>query len=162
MLKKILCLTVALSLVAITGCSLVANSNGTDTTTPASIRTIREAKITKAWTVKQMEIDLQSDVSIVLKLKEGDKVDGWYYLVKGDSASFNITGNSAIYTSKATDTETMRVTSDRFSFTASQAQGVAYTLTLSAAPASKSETTTVFLELIYPTTGSLYVPIGTK
>jgi hypothetical protein len=164
MFKKILCLIVALSLISISGCSLVSKAQETGTSTPASVRTVREAKITKTWLMKQMEIDLDKDVSITMELKDGDKAEGYFYLVKGESTAFSISGNSLIYSSKSTDTETMRITSDRFSFTASQAQGMFYKLTFNAGGSSngKSSGTTVFLELIYPVTGSLYVPMGTK
>jgi hypothetical protein len=161
MFRKILCVIVALTLISITGCSLVSKAQPTDTTTPASVRTVREAKISKIWMMKQMEIDLAGDFPIVLKLKDGDNVEGYFYLVKGDNVGFNISGSSSIYTSKSTDTETLRITSDRFSFTASQAQGLAYTLTLNAAATNGKSVTTVFLELIYPATGTLLVPFGT-
>ena len=163
MLKKILVIAIALMLIGLVGCSAISKSATTETTPPASIRAVREAKIGKTWIVKQLEIDLQSDVAIILKLKEGDKVDGYYYMEKGDTAGLNISGNSLIYSARAPDADT-RLTSDRFSFTASQAQGVAYTLTFSPGPAggSKAGTTTIFLELIYPATGSLFIPLGTK
>lgn len=163
MFRKILCLIVALSLIGAAGCSLGSKPNATSTTPAASVNTVREAVISKVWTMKQMQIDLASDVSLVLKLKDGDEVDGYFYVVKGDSTGFNISGSSQIYASKSTDSETTRVTSDRFSFIASQAQGVAYTLTLTpGSSASGKSSVTVFLELIYPVTGSLFVQYGTK
>jgi hypothetical protein len=111
--------------------------------------------------MKQLEINLNAEVPIVLKLKDGDKVDGYFYLESGDTVGFNISGNSIFYTSKP-DAETTRIASDRFSFTAAQEQGIAYSLTLSANPAARSGDTIVFLEIIYPVTGTLFVPIGTK
>jgi hypothetical protein len=161
MLRKILCLILALSLICVAGCSLVSKAQVTSTTTPASVRTVREATISKIWMIKQLEIDLNTEVPIVLKLKEGDKVDGYFYLEKGTNIGFNVSGSSLIYTSKP-DAETTRVASDRFSFTANQAQGIAYTLAFSANPGAKNGETTVFLEIIYPVTGTLLVPIGTK
>jgi hypothetical protein len=162
MLRKMLCLILTLSLIGVMGCSLVSKAQETSTTTPASVNTVREAKIGKIWMMKQLEIDLAAEASIVLKLKDGDSVEGYFYLIKGDNVGFNISGISPIYTSKSTDTETLRITSDRFSFTASQAQGIAYTLTLNAGSSGKSSGTTVFLEIIYPVTGTLLVPIGTN
>lgn len=163
MLKKILCLILALSLIGAMGCSLVSKAQQTTTTAPASISGVREAKISKTWMMKQMQIDLDNQANIVLTLKDGDKVDGFFYLVKGDNVGFSVSGVSTIYTSKPTDTETLRITSDRFSFTASQAQGIAYTLNLTAGAGSNGNGgTTVFLEIIYPATGSLWVPFGTK
>ena len=162
MLKKILCLILALSLIGITGCSLVSKTQSTNTTTPASVRLIREAKISKIWMMKQLEVDLAGEFSMVLTLKDGDKVEGYFYLVKGDNVAFNISGVSPIYTSKSTDTETLRITSDRFSITASQAQANHYTLIFNAAAGTNGKSnTTVFLEIIYPVTGTLLVPLGT-
>jgi hypothetical protein len=161
MFRKIVCLLLAISLLSAAGCSLASKATETSATTPASVKTVREAKISKTWIVKQLEIDLNTEVPIVLKLKDGDKVDGYFYLEKGANIGFNISGSSLIYTSKP-DTDTTRVASDRFSFTATQDQGIAYTLTFSANPGAKSGDTTVYLELIYPATGTLLVPIGTK
>ena len=165
MIKKIICVIAVISILGISGCDLVSKATET-TTTPASVRIIREAEIGTLWKVRQMEIDLETETSIVLTLKDGDKVDGYFYLMKGDNIDFSIAGISPIYTSQPTGTATRNITSDRFAFTANQGQGVAYTLTLS--PGTDDETdgknteATVFLEIIYPVTGSLFVPIGTK
>jgi hypothetical protein len=166
MIRKILCIIAAISLLGASGCELVSKATEAITTTPASVRTIREAEIAKLWKVRQMEIDLATGVAIVLTLKDGDKVEGYYYLVKGDNINFSIAGISPIYASQPAGTGTKNITSDRFSFTANQGQGVAYTMTLTAAASAnatgKNSETTVFLEIIYPVTGSLFVPIGTK
>jgi hypothetical protein len=166
MLKKLACIILALTLLGISGCSLAekANSTSASATTPASVRTVKEFTINKVWAVKQLEIDLVKEIAIELKLKDGDKVDGYFSVVKGSITGFNISGVSSIYASKSTDTETLRINSDRFSITASQGQGGSYTLTFNAATSAdgKSNETTVYLELIYPATGSLYVPYGTK
>jgi hypothetical protein len=160
MVKKILVVIILLSLVGAMGCSIT--SKKTDTSSPASVRTVREAKIGSDWAVKQLQVDLPSEFSIVLKLASGDKVDGYFYLEKGNNVGFTITGKSSIYESKSTDGGNKNVSSDRFSFTASQDQGVAYTLTLNNSVNGESAGTTVFLEVIYPAAGSVFVPIGTK
>ncbi len=167
MIKKILCVITAISILGISGCELYSKATETSpTTTPASVRIIREAEINNIWNVIQMEIDLETPASIVLTLKDGDKVDGYFYLMKGDNINFSIAGVSPIYTSQSSDPDTKNITSDRFSFTANQGQGVAYTLILS--PGTSDETNgknsdvTVFLEITYPITGSLFVPLGTK
>jgi len=165
MIKKILCVIAAISILGTSGCELISKATETTTTTtPASVRTIRETEIGEVWKVRQMEIDLETDVPIVLTLKDGDKVEGYFYLVKGDNINFSVAGISPIYTSQPTGAGTKDITSDRFAFTANQGQGVAYTLTLSpsANTSGKNSETTVFLEIIYPVTGSLFVPIGTK
>jgi hypothetical protein len=162
MLKKIACLVLALALIAVGGCSLGAKSSTTTTTTaPAAVTSVREATIAKVWTMKQLQIDLTKSLGIILTLKDGDTVEGYFYTLKGDLASFNVSGNSQIYASKSTNSETSLVNSDRFSFTASASQGIAYTLNVTA-PSSAGGKTTIFIELIYPSSGSLYVPFGTK
>jgi hypothetical protein len=162
MIKKVIFILIILALIGTLGCSL--SSRTTTTAAPASVKTIREAGIASAWAMKQLEINLESELSIVLKLAAGDKVDGYYYLEKGDNIGFKITGNSLIYESEAQDAKAQSITSDRFSFTASQDQGIAYTLTLSAVGNTDKNTVvpTVFLEIIYPASASVYVPIGTK
>jgi hypothetical protein len=164
MVKKILCMLIALSLLGITGCDLVSKAQSTVTTVPASVKAVREAKIGQTLIMKQMEIDLASEVSIVVTLSEGNAVEGYFYLTKGNNISFSITGNSLVYASQPTDSATGVVTSDKFSFVATQAQGAYYTLALKPAKdaSGKSSATTVFLEIIYPATGSLFVPLGTK
>jgi hypothetical protein len=162
MLKKAIGILVILSLIGIVGCS--SGSKSVTPSQPASVKTVREAGIASAWTMKQMEINLESETTIVLTLANGDKVDGYFYLEKGSNIDFKISGNSQIYESKPAGAKSDTITSDRFSFTASQAQGIAYTLTFNAGgDATKDKTgTTVFLEIIYPAAGSLYVPFGTK
>jgi hypothetical protein len=162
MLKKVLIIAVLLSLVGILGCS---TTSGTGTTAlPASVTTVREAKIASVWSMKQMEINLESETEIDIKLAAGDKVDGYFYIVNGDNITFSISGNSLIYESKAPGASGKSVASDRFSFTASQAQGIAYTLKFNVIEGSSKDknSATVFLEFIYPATGTVLVPIGTK
>jgi hypothetical protein len=164
MIKKIFCIIAAVSILGATGCSLASKATESVTTAPASVRTVREAEIAKVWKVRQMEIDLETDVPIVLTLKDGETVEGYYYVTKGDNVGFKIAGVSSIYVSQPPDAKTKNITSDKFSFTANQGQGVAYTLTLSPGTDSKGnpQPTTVFLEIIYPVAASLFVPIGTK
>jgi hypothetical protein len=159
MSKKILIAILILSLVGALGCSSIQKTTTKSTT---SIKTIREAGIGNEWTIKQMEITAVNEVSIVLKLDTGDEVDGYFYLEKGNDIDFSIYGKSLIYESEATDTKNQYITSDRFSFTASKAQGIAYTLTFSSGTSSEQESTTIFLELIYPASGTIWVPAESK
>ncbi len=158
MLKKILITAlILLALGSFVGCT----SAKTETASPANVKTIRETKISPNWSVKQMEITLEAETSIMLTLASGDKVDGYFYLISGDNISFSVYGNSLIYESKAAGMAAKYVSSDRFSFTASQAQGLSYRLKL--APGSgEPASITVFLELIYPASGEIFIPIGTK
>jgi hypothetical protein len=165
MIKKILCVTAVIVILGISGCDLVSKAmETTTTTTPATVEIVREAKIGQTWVMKQMEIDLETAVPIVLTLKDGDNVQGYFYLLKGDGIDFTIAGISPIYTSPPTDDETGLTDSDRFAFTANQGEGVAYKLTLDAGTDDdgNNNKATVFLEIIYPATGSMLVPIGTK
>ncbi|HTY81916.1 MAG TPA: hypothetical protein VMB24_03955 [Dehalococcoidales bacterium] len=161
MLKKIACLVLVLALIAVAGCSLGKPATTSATTSPAAVTSVREATIAKVWSMKQLQIDVTKSLNLVLVLKDGDKVDGFFYTLKGDLTSFTVSGSSQIYASKPSNSETSLINSDRFSFAASTAQGIAYTLTITA-PSSATSKTTLFLELIYPSTGSLNVPLGTK
>ncbi len=161
MIKKVICVLVMLSLISVLGCSLT--SKATTTAAPASVKTVREAEISSQWTMKQLEINLDSPLTIWLILANGDKVDGYYYLENGDSISFKINGNSLVYESKQPTEKSATLTSDRFSFTASSSEGIAYGLSFNAEDVkTQTKGTTVFLEIIYPVTGSLNFPLGTK
>lgn len=150
MLKRVLILgLLTISLVGMFGCT------STDTSkTPASIKYVREAQLASAWQMKQLELNFKTDMSVTIELAAGDKVDGYFYTLTTDGVDFSITGLSQIYASSK------EVTSDRFSFTASQAQGIDYKLKFTAT--GSKEDTAVFLEIIYPKTGEVLVPIGTK
>jgi hypothetical protein len=159
MLKKVIFGALLLVLVVFAfGCP---SAKTTTTTSPANVRTISETIISPEWAMKQMEITLEGETKIVLTLAAGDEVDGYFYLTSGENISFSISGTSLIYESKASGTGEKNVSSDRFSFTASQAQGLAYTLKLK--PGSQdASSTTVIIELIYPASGEIFIPIGTK
>jgi hypothetical protein len=151
-----------LLLVGTLGCSLT--SGATSSSSGASIKTIRKTQIGTEWAVKQMEITLGKELPIVLTLSTGDDVDGYFYLEKGSNVDFSISGKSLIYESEPEDTKNPRITSDRFSFSATSSQGVAYTLTFSnpTADDDKPEKLTVFVEIVYPATGSVYFPSETE
>jgi hypothetical protein len=159
MLKKVIFGVILLVLaVSAFGCP---SAKTTTTTPPANVRTIGETTISQEWAMKQIEITLEGETKIVLTLTVGDEVDGYFYLTSGQNISFSISGTSLIYESKAPGTGEKNVSSDRFSFTASQAQGLAYTLKLK--PGSQDTgSTTVIIELIYPVSGEILIPIGTK
>jgi hypothetical protein len=150
MLKKVVIGLCLLGLVlSFFGCT---SSNSTTTKQPASIEYIREAKIATNWQMKQIQLNFTNDMSITVELAAGDKVDGYFYVVNGGTISFTISGISQIYSSPS------GTTSDRFSFTASQDQGIDYKLKFTVGSGEAN----VFVELIYPATGEVLVPIGTK
>ena len=144
-----------LSLLFTLGCGNTAEQ--TKPSSSISLETIRTAELASKWHMNQMRIEIgANDKSLLLlKLASGDEVDGYFFMEKGENVGFDITGNSLLYESKAQGA-LKQVTSDRFTFTASQAQGTTYTLTFQNNADTK---VTIFLDLIYPATGSIYAPI---
>jgi hypothetical protein len=163
MAKRLSVVLLALLLVVMAGCS-----TGSQTTTtvaqPANLDVVRQAEIGGQWTVMQVRINLDSELPVLMKLAPGDLVEGYFYLEKGTDVDFQVSGVSQIYQEVSPFGASGNITSGRFSFTASQAQGIAYTLTFT--PVVKTEgkkvTPVIFMELIYPKTGELFNPMGTK
>jgi len=158
MIKGVLTVIMALSLIFTLGCSGITSLR--DSSSPGSPEIVRQAQIGSDWQMNQMRIGLKAgeELSILLKLTDGDKADGYFYLEKGDGVAFDITGDYLLYVSKPQDAST-DATSDRFSFVASHAQGNTYTLTFGNSGDAQS---TIFLEIIYPVTGSVYIPVKTN
>jgi len=150
-------------LLVASSCSLVNSGVTTTTMQPAGIKEIRQAEIAPAWNMKQLEINLESSTSILLKLAQGSEVSGYFYLIRGNNVDFRISGESVIYQSQPASISG-NITSDRFSFKSSNEQGITYTLEL--IPDEKGEgkkvTPSVFFEVIYPASGEIFVPMDTK
>jgi hypothetical protein len=163
MLKRILFVIVTLCLLTAAGCSSGDNPSTAVTTKPAGVDVVKDIVISNQYAVKQLRINLNSRIPILLTLAPGDKVDGYFYLEKGGSVSFQISGKTLIYQSTAQTAGSANITSDRFSFTASDAQGLAYSLTFTPpVAAEKTVTPVIFVELIYTKTGEIFYPMGTE
>ncbi len=161
MKKGILIATLALSVLFL-GCSTVSNI-GSSPSTGAKI--LRKAELASKWEIRHMSLEVAAgdEMPILLKLADGDKVDGYFYLEKGNNVDFQIMANSLIYKSQTPSTTAGGVTSDRFSFTASTALGSSYTLSFRNTASGKEKTgVTIFLEVIYPATGSIFTPLEQK
>ena len=124
---------------------------------------VRQAVLGGKWQMYQLRITLDAgtDFDVLLTLAKGDTVDGYFYPEKGSGAAFNITADSQfVYSSQSVGATTAGTVSDRYSFTASQAQGNTYVLNFNnTLPDTK---VTMFLEIVYPVTGSIYIPLEAK
>jgi hypothetical protein len=163
MIKGIITAIVMISLVFTIGCQQIQELRGgtSSATTPEVVRT---AKLGTDWQMSQMKFDVGSggELTILLELATGDKVDGYFYLEKGEDIAFYIAGNSRFYEMQPQNTEDSDSTiSDRFSFTASQEQGLSYALNFynTADEDDTQKKITVFLEVIYPVDGTIFVPL---
>jgi len=154
MRKRIIIAVMLLSLMLGTfGCEELSRLTQETTQTQSNLQILKSVKLGAKWELKQLRFDLGAgdEVAILLKLAQGDEVDGYFYLEKGESIDFRITGKTLLFSSE---------TQDRFSFVAEQAQGETYTLTFrNTEEGDQPAKVTVFLEVIYPVDGSLYVPV---
>ena len=154
MRKRITIAIMILSLIPILGCEEISRltKEPTETSSPTNLKILKAVELGSEWEMKQITFDVGADgeVAILLKLSDGDEVDGYFYLEKGDSIDFRITGKTLLFKSEA---------QDRFSFTANQDQGDTYTLAFRNTADDSKEKITVFLEVIYPVGGSVYVPV---
>jgi len=158
----VLAVIVLLLLAAVTGCSQISDFIKTSSKSPDIIR---GAELSGEWRMDQLNVDVEADEesSVILRLGYEDKVDGYFYVEKGNNVSFRITGNSLIYEAGSNDTaDSSEVDSDRFSFCASREEGNTYTLTFRNPPENGKAKSTVFLEVIYPVDGSMFMHIERK
>jgi hypothetical protein len=159
MMKKIMIAIMILSLLSILGCEEITRltQEPTSTSSSTNLKILKSVELGSDWEMKQMrfEIGAEDEVAILLKLSDGDKVDGFFYLEKGDTIDFRITGKTLLYQSEV---------QDRFSFVANQAQGDTYNLTFHNTDDDDDQPAkvTIFLEVIYPVDGSIYIPVDSE
>jgi uncharacterized lipoprotein NlpE involved in copper resistance len=156
MLKKVIITVILLTLLLpLLGCEEISDLTQGASTSSSSLKILNSVELGNAWHMKQINfrVNAAQEVAILLKLADGDVVDGFFYLESGDTVDFRITGKSQFYRS----TE-----ADRFSFTASQEQGDTYNLLFrnTAEEDESKKSITVFLEVIYPLRGEIYVPVA--
>ena len=139
------------------GCS---SSIGGSTAKPSQ-EILRKSTIGTDWQVYQIRLILPSGSSfpVLLKLADGAKVDGYFYLEKGTNVDFSVNADSPLY--RSTVNESGKVASDRFSFTAARENGSTYILQFSSA-ANSTEQQVIFLETIFPVKGTIFVPLESK
>jgi hypothetical protein len=161
-MRKLFLIISLISILALTGCSVFT---GRSSATPKP-KILRQTELAGKWRMYQIEVTLTSgtELPLIIQLADGDKADGYFYVEKGDNnIAFQIAGISQIYQSDFKNIPTGQPASDRFSFTATQAQGLSYELTLSNNTASSQKSsTTVFLEVICPGNGPIFTPLEVK
>lgn len=160
MFKYILSAVMVLSLVFVLGCAEISELTGGSSQQGPD--TVRRAELAETWQMDQARIyvDAGDKAMVLLKLTYGDRVDGYFYLEEGEEMGFQISGNSLMYAAQAPVTEgSAKLASGRFSFVAIEEQGTTYTLTF-LNPTEDDEV--VFLEVIYPISGSLFFPIAAE
>jgi len=153
--KVIVAIILPIILLPLSGCEEISGlTQGVSTSSSqTNLNIVKSVELGSTWQMKQISfrVGAGQEVEILLRLPDGDKVDGFFYLERGDTIDFRITGKSQLYRSTA---------ADRFSFTASQGQGDTYTLLFrNTADEEDKKSITVVLEVIYPLKGEIYVPV---
>jgi hypothetical protein len=153
---------VSLSLVALISLFAGCSSSSKATTVIGTHEIIREAALGSTWQMYQIRValDVGSQFDILLTLADGNKVDGYFFAEKGSGVVFQIKTNSTVVYQSGTLAGSSSLTSDRFSFTANQGNGNTYIINLK--NNSSDSKTTTFIELVYPSTGEIYIPLEAK
>lgn len=156
-MKKVIIAVIFITLsLPLLGCEEITDlTQGVTTSSSQSdLKIVRSVALGADWQMKQISFKVAAgqEVAILLKLFDGDEADGFFYLEKGETVDFRITGKTQLYRSDE---------GDRFSFNASQEQGDTYTLLFrnTTDEDESQKSITVFLEVIYPIKGELYVPV---
>ncbi|MEE8318283.1 MAG: hypothetical protein V3R36_01455 [Dehalococcoidales bacterium] len=168
MAGKIVLVLMVLSLLSVTGCDELSSlTQGTTPSSSADLKIIKAVELGEGWEMKQLSFKVAAgdEMAILMKLSDENEVDGYYYLEKGGDIDFIITAKELVYRSPVRPNEDdEKPDSDRFSFVASETDGDTYTLTFRN-PADDEESSadaSVYLEVIYPVSASLYMPVADK
>jgi hypothetical protein len=149
-------MTLILTVVLAAGCS---SKTPVSTTPTGTFKIMRKATLNAKWQMYQVELNIPVNGAFdidLLGMANSDKADGYFYQEKGSSSSLIISaGDNVLYSSAAT----AGIVSDRFSFNATLPLGTAYVLNFRN---TGSDATTVFVEVIYPSTASIRGPLDVK
>ncbi len=158
-MRKLIISIALITMLALTGCSVLSGGSAQ----PAP-EIVRQTSLAGKYRMYQIEVTLKSgaELPIIIQLQNGDKADGYFYVEKGaNTIAFEVSGTSQVYASDMKALPNGEVASDRFSFTASQAQGLFYEMTLrNTASADQKTSATVFLEIIYPGDAPISTPLN--
>ncbi len=158
-MRKLFVVLIMIPILVLAGCTVL--NGGSKQPAP---KILRQTQIAGKYSVYQVEVTLKAgaELPLIIQMKDGDKADGYFYVEKGEnSIGFTISGISQVYQSDMKNIPTGQPASDRFSFTATQAQGLSYTLTLkNTSSVNQNTSSTIFLEVIYAGNAPLYSPMG--
>lgn len=167
MKRKIIYLSLLIVIIATLcftpGCSGISGLTGSSTV-GNSEKIARQAQLADKWMMKQIQFNIAAgdEAEILLKLADKDQVEGYFYLEDENGIEFQIMADTLVYESKSDNPKApSKVSSDRFTFTATKALGSTYSLIFrNTDDASKKTKMSVFTEIIYPVTGSMFVPVN--
>jgi len=158
-------MAILIALISLPACSQIRGVTDSSPIVKPSI--VRQAELGSKWVMQQMAIEVPAgqEVKILLKLADQDRVDGYFYLEnKDDDIEFQVMADTLVYESRGDNVKTPgKVSSDRFTIIASRAQGSTYTLIFrNPDEASKKTRVSIFSEIVYPATASVFTEIKVK
>jgi hypothetical protein len=163
--------------ILVLGMLFTVGCGGSSETTAVPGREYEIAKVAKVnsvdgqWQIYQLNLKIEGGgkFTVDLNLAAGDRVDCYFKVEKpseGGSMSCQVkAGDSVIYTSPGGVTGEGN-TSDRFSFTASPANGTSYRIIFQNTQPDIKSKQTIFTEIIYPVKSSgedsIFIPLDVK
>ena len=155
------------------GCAGKSSSSTTPTRTYSIVKITHITDLQGVkWENYQIRLTLEGGATftIDLNLTAGNKVDCWYTTEKptsGGSVNFQVeAGTSVIYPASTNGSAAAGNTSDRLSFTATQADGTSYRLVFHNNLADINSKETIYTEITYPANDSgedsIFIPLETN